>query len=136
VGDLDISAQSNLQKVLLDISAHGKSIDRALPVVAEMLHGAVNDVFEAEGPGWEPLSDATKAARRGTSFKILQDTGLLAGSLEPSYGSTYAEVVDGTTYGHYHVTGTKRMPKRDWTDLGPFEEPLLDEVAEFLTGHF
>lgn len=136
MSEFEIKADTNLSKVLAELEAKGKSIDRGLPVVAEMLLGAVQDVFEAEGPGWEPLAEVTKAKRRGTSYKILQDTGLLAGSLEPSYGSTYAEVVDGTTYGHYHVTGTKHMRKRDWTDLGPFEQPLLDEVAEFLTGNF
>ena len=136
MSDLEIKVESDLNKVLVELAGKGNAIDKGLPVVAEMLLGAVHDVFEAEGPGWEPLADVTKAARRGTSYKILQDTGLLVGSLEPSYGSTYAEVVDGTTYGHYHVTGTKHMPQRDWTNLGPFEEPLLDEVAEFLTGSF
>lgn len=136
MADLEIKTSSNLNKVLAEVAAQGKAIDRTLPVIAEMLLGAVQDVFEAEGPGWEPLAEATKAQRRGSSFKILQDTGVGVASLSPSYGSTYAEVVDGTTYMHHHVTGNERLPQRDWTNLGPFEEPLLDEVAAYLTGQF
>ncbi len=133
---LVVRAESNLSRRIAEIEAKGKNVDKALPVIAEMLVGAVQDVFEAEGPGWEDLADSTRRARRGTSHAILQDTGLLADLIAPSYGSTYAEAVDGTTYGHFHVTGTRRMPKRDWTDLGPFEAPLLDEVAQLLTGPF
>lgn len=136
MADLEVKATSDLSKVLAGIAAQGKSIDRALPVVAEMLLSAVHDVIEAGGPGWPDLADSTKRQRRGSTYKLLQDTGVFAASLAPQYGSTYAEVVDGTTYGHYHVTGTSRMPARDWTELGPFEAALLDEVAAFLTGPF
>lgn len=134
--DLAVRAESNLNKVLAAIEARGKSVDRALPIIAEMLVGAVQDVIEAEGPGWPGLADSTVRQRRGSSHAILQDTGVFAGSIAPAFGSTYAEAVDGTTYGHFHVTGTRKMPKRNWTDLGPFEAPLLDEVAELLTGSF
>lgn len=136
MADLTIRVESNLSSVLLGLQKQAQGIDRHLPAIAEMLVGAVQDVIEAEGPGWQDLSDSTKAARRGTSYKILQDTGLLASSVSAQYGATYAEAVDGTTYGHYHVSGTKRMPRRDFTDLGPFLEPLLEDVAELLTGGF
>ena len=136
MADLSISVESELGKVLQGLQAQGTNIERHLPAVGELLYAAVQDVFEAEGPGWQDLADSTKAQRRGSSYKILQDTGLLVGSLAPSYGTTYVEIVDGTTYGHYHVTGTKRMPKRDWTELGPYEQPLLDDVAELLVGSF
>jgi phage gpG-like protein len=136
VAELSITTESDLAKVLAGIQAKGQSIDRHLPAIAEMLVSAVHDVLEAEGPGWQELADSTKRQRRGSSYKILQDTGLFASSIAGSYGSTYAEAVDGTTYGHYHVTGTKRMPKRDWTELGPYEAGLLEDVAELLVGPF
>lgn len=133
---IEIRTETTLNRVLAEVAAQGRSIDKGLPVIAEMLVGAVHDVFEAEGPGWEGLKPSTIASRRGTSHKILQDTGLFADSVDAKYGSTYAEAVDGTNYGHFHVTGTSRMARRDPFDLGPFEAPLLDEVAQFLTGQF
>lgn len=136
MADLSITTESELGKVLAGIAGKGQSIDRHLPVIAEMLVSAVHDVLEAEGPGWPELADSTKRQRRGSSYAMLQDTGLFASSIAPSYGSTYAEAVDGTTYGHYHVTGTRRMPPRDWSNLGPYEGPLLDEVAKMLVGPF
>jgi phage gpG-like protein len=133
VAFLEIKADSDLNKVLLELQGKGQSIDKFLPTIGEMLVGAVNDVLEAEGPGWEPLADSTKAQRRGSVYKILQDTGVMAASLEPKIGPTYAEAVFGASYAIYHVTGTSRMPRRDPTDLGPFLDPLLDEVAQLLT---
>ena len=136
MADLVVKAESDLLKVLREYEATGKAIERHLPTIAEMLVGAVQDVIEAEGPGWQDLADSTKANRRGSSYAILQDTGLFAASVAAQYGSTYAEAVDGTTYGHFHVTGTETMPARDWTDLGPFEQPLLEDVAALLVGPF
>jgi phage gpG-like protein len=124
---------TELARVLREFQARGQSIDKALPIIAEMLVGAVSDVFEAQGPGWEPLAESTKAHRRGSVYKILQDTGTMAGSVEPRIGPDFAEALLGTSYAIYHVTGTGSMPRRDPTDLGPFEAPLLDEVAAFLT---
>jgi phage gpG-like protein len=136
VADLSVSVESDLNKVLLGLAQQGKSAGNLLPAIAEMLVGAVHDVVEAEGPGWPGLADSTKRQRRGSTYAMLQDTGVFMSSVAGQYGSTYAEAVDGTSYGHFHVTGTKRMPKRDWTDLGPFQAPLLDDVAAMLTGTF
>ena len=133
---ISVKAESNLNRVLAEIEAQGRSIDRALPIIAEMVVGAVHDVFDAEGPGWEPLKESTLERRRGTTHKILQDTGVFANSVAPKYGPTYAEAVDGTSYGHFHVTGTARMARRDPFELGPFEAPLLEDVAELLAGQF
>jgi phage gpG-like protein len=134
VADLTIVAETNLGNVLTQLEAQGRNVDKALPIIGEMLVGAVQDVFEAEGPGWKELDPATELRRRGgPPYKILQDTGVLAGSVAARYGSTYVEAVDGTTYGIYHAPDPQR---RDWTELGPFEQPLLDEVAELLLSHF
>lgn len=132
MGDLTVTASSNLEQVLVGYRQHAEKIDHLLPAIAEMLVGAVHDVFEAEGPGWEPLAEVTKQHRRGSSFKILQDTGAFAGSIDPAWGSTYAEAHAGVSYAIFHVTGTSRMKKRNPFELGPFEAPLLDEVAELL----
>lgn len=136
MADLEVRTESDLGKVLRELEQKGKAIDRHLPTIAEMLVGAVHDVIEAEGPGWQDLAETTKAKRRGNSYAILQDTGVFVGSIAAQYGSTYAEAVDGTTYGHFHVTGTETMPARDWTELGAFEAPLLDDVAALILGTF
>jgi phage gpG-like protein len=134
MADLTIVAETNLGKVLTQLEQQGRNVDKALPIIGEMLVGAVQDVFEAEGPGWEKLDPATERQRRGgPPYKILQDTGGLAGSIAAQYGTTYVEAVDGTTYGIYHAPDPQR---RDWTNLGIFEAPLLDEVAELLLSHF
>ena len=134
MADLAIVAETNLGKVLTQLEAQGRNVDKALPIIGEMLVGAVQDVFEAEGPGWEPLAESTMRQRRGgPPYKILQDTGVLAGSIAARVGSTYVEAVDGTSYGIFHAPDPQR---RDWTNLGPFEQPLLDEVAELLVSQF
>lgn len=128
-----MKSERGLDKVLLELQQKGQSIDKALPIIGEMLLGAIQDVFQAEGPGWPDLAESTKAQRRGVDYMILQDTGVMAGSVEPVYGDTYVDATFGASYAVYHVTGTRRMPRRDPTDLGPREAPLLDEVAAFLT---
>jgi hypothetical protein len=134
---IDIKADSNLESVLRQFREQGHDLSPFLPVAGALLVAAVSDVFDAQGPGWEPLAEATIKARRNSdasSIQILQDTGVLAASVTSvdnvNQGADFVEVVDGTTYGYWHTVGTKRMPKRDWTDLGPFEQPLLEDVAE------
>jgi hypothetical protein len=132
MADLKISVESDLNKVLVELQGKAANIDRQLPVVAELLVGAVGDVFEAQGPGWAPLAPETIARRRGSSHMILQDTGLMA-HVEPQFGSTYAEAVSPASYGGFHAPDPQG---RDWTELGPFLEPLLDDVAKLLLGPF
>jgi len=132
VADIEVKVESNLARVLREMRQQSEKVHTLLPAIAEMLVSAVEDVFEAEGPGWEPLAESTLKARRGTSHKILQDTGLFAG-IDPAWGDTYAEAAAGVSYAIFHVEGTVHMPKRNPFDLGPFESPLLDEVASLIT---
>lgn len=133
MSDLQVTSDSNLQRVLSELEVQGGKVTHLMPTIAEMLLGAVADVFEAEGPGWEPLAESTKRGRRGTSQKILQDSGAFAGTIDAAWGESYAEAVAGVSYAIFHVTGTERMPKRNPFELGPFEGPLLDEVAELVS---
>jgi phage gpG-like protein len=133
MADLEVKAETDLAKAIAGLRVHAEKMDALLPTIAEMLVGAVQDVFDAEGPGWEPLAEATKKRRRGSSYKILQDTGVMAASVDPRWGTGYAEAVGGASYTIFHVTGTEYMPKRNPFDLGPFEQPLLEEVAALLT---
>jgi hypothetical protein len=132
----EIQADTNLEAVLRDVRGRGQSVDRLLPTVAEMLVGGVLDVIEAEGPGWTPLADSTLRARRkaGRGAKILQDTGVAAATIGQGFGADYAEAFAGVDYLVYHASAAPRtvIPRRNPFDLGPFEGPLLNEVAELL----
>lgn len=140
-----VGAETDLGVVIAQLAAKGRSIGEFVPAISEMLVAAVSDVFDAEGPGWEPLAEVTIELRRNRdkeSIKILQDTGVLVGSVigrppqVTESGDVVAiEAVDGTSYGWYHTTGTSKMPRRDWTDLGPHEQPLLDDIAASILEH-
>jgi phage gpG-like protein len=136
VSDFDIKAEADgsVTRVLLTYQSAAQSIDKATPVIAKMLHAAVLDVFEAEGPGWQKLELTTLAKRRGGAGMILQDTGIMAGTLGEFHGFDYSEVAAAASYSIYHVSKLPRrhLPLRDFTNLGPFEGPLLEDVAEFI----
>lgn len=131
---------TELAGVIATFEAKGKNLGRMMPVVAEALKSAVDDVYEAEGPGWAPLAAKTIERRRGTSSKILQDTGVMASSTMTRYGGAiaggaYAEAWAHVGYAKWHATGSKdgTLPQRNPFNLGPFEADLLADVAELLT---
>lgn len=132
-----IKTANTLSLVLAQYQGRAESAYKMLPAIAELLVAGVLDVFEAEGPGWAPLAEATLRARRkgGAGAKILQDTGHLADSIAPGWGATYAEAFAGAAYAIFHVSKDPRhhLPMRDFFNLGPFEQPLLDEAAALLT---
>lgn len=138
MGVFDVRVEHDLSAVLRPMQAKAQALPEMLPIVAEMLVSGVSDVFEAEGPGWEKLADATIAARRksGAGAKILQDSGLMAGSVSPAWGDTFAEAMSLVSYDVYHVSKEPRhhLPLRDFYDLGPFEKPILDEAAALILG--
>jgi phage gpG-like protein len=131
---VDISLDNtDLLKVLQKLGANAKSAAAsAAPTVAKMMVSAVHDVYDAEGPGWKDLADSTKLQRRGTSYKILQDFGVMAESTAQAFGLDWAEAHGGAAYTIFHVTGTKYMVARDPFDLGPFLQDVLDETADLL----
>jgi phage gpG-like protein len=141
--DFDVKTEGGggLTRVILVYSSKAQASDKLTPIAAKMLHAAVLDVFEAQGPGWAPLAPSTLEHRRGGSGMILQDTGAMAGTLGEFYGSDYAEVAAAVAYAIYHVSdeprqqnaeGEDRLPQRDFTNLGPFEAALLEDVGELI----
>lgn len=121
-----------LLKDVKDIQNHTAAISRLMPVVGEILATGVSDVYEAEGPGWAPLKESTLLARSGSSHKILQDTGLMAGSTNIATGGDWAEAYAGVSYAYFHADGTKNMSARNPFDLGPFEEEVLADVSDLI----
>lgn len=123
---------SELRAAVAQLEAKGKNVGRLMPTVAEMLVSAVSDVYEAEGPGWRDLAEETKLARRGTSYKILQDTGAMAGSTSPGNGPDWAEAYAGAAYADFHSQGNAHLPRRDPFDLGPFMDDVLSDVEALI----
>jgi phage gpG-like protein len=121
---------SEIAGTIYRLQAKGKALSGLMPAFAEELVSAVSDVYEAEGPGWEPLKPETIKRRRGTIAKILQDTGIMAQSTAPGYGGDWAEAFAGAAYADFHATGTRFMPKRNPFDLGPFETEVLESLAD------
>ena len=104
-----------------EFEQRGGKLDDLMPAVAEVLVGAVLQKFEDEGPGWPET-------RRGGT--ILQDTGRLVASIEAAHGADWAEAFTNVHYGKYHVTGTDRMPARDFTAIDT--DQVEAEVADML----
>ena len=128
-----VADATELEGVLIRMEANVRNLDRILPVVADILVSAVGDVYDAEGPNWEPFAAST-VRRRGSmgSAKLLQDTGVMAGSTIGESGSNYAQARSTIPYAKYHVTGNARLPVRNPFELGPFEAGVLDDVAQLL----
>lgn len=124
-----------LELVIEGFERRGRSLTHVLPAIGEALVSAVSDVYDAEGPGWEPLAASTLKRRRGgASAKILQDSSIMVQSTHPDVGSTWAEASAGVDYAEFHASSAprKKIPRRDPFTLGPFEGPLLDEVSDML----
>lgn len=117
--------------VLLNLETRARNLDRVLPVVADILVSAVDDVYEAQGPNWDPFAPSTLRHRGDMgAAKLLQDTGVMAGSTMAEHGSNWAQAKAHVPYAKYHASGTATLPVRNPFDLGPFEAGVLDEVAE------
>jgi hypothetical protein len=102
-----------------------------MPVIGELLAGAVEDTIQSEGfGGWEPLSPNTLKLRpRRIGGQLLQDRGLLA-DIQTRDGYNWAEAWSPAPYAGFHITGTEHMDARDWTDINWAE--LLNSVEEFV----
>lgn len=138
--DLDSSALIDALERLRDAGANVAA--ETMPVLAEILVSAVHEVLEREGavagrPKWPELAESTKRkrAKRQASgvFKILQDTGNLAGSIMPYADAEVAEAFTNVPYAGYHISDAPRrvIPKRDFTDID-FEAAQADAVDVIL----
>lgn len=123
---------SELLVELGKMQTRGRSLSRVMPAVAESLVAAVSDVYDAEGPGWAALAESTLRQRRGGTARILQDTGVMAASTSPSFGTDWAEARAGVDYAEFHARGNDHLPIRNPFDLGPFLDPVLEDVADLL----
>lgn len=115
---MDITIDNReLGDCLMRLEAKGRCIGRILPAAADALVSAVADIYEEEGPGWKDLAESTKRQRKGSSYKILQDDGIMAGSTSPGWGADWAEAFAGVPYAQFHSRGNANLPRRDPFDL-------------------
>jgi phage gpG-like protein len=122
---------SELEGALDAFAKRGGRLDDAMTIAAEMLVTAVNEKFEASGPGWKPLAESTLLRRRGAVAQILVDTGRLAGSIHGAHGADFAEAATDVAYAVYHVSSAprSRVPLRDFFEL---PEHVFDDILEFV----
>ena len=86
-------------------------------------------MFNTEGHGtWEPLAQGTIRKKRNPGAPILQDTGAMKSSVFGEYSSDEVVIYVGTPYARFHITGTKNMPKRDFSDVN------IEEIISYATG--
>ena len=130
-----VVATAELALLTRSFERRGKNLGAITPVIAEMLVTAVHDVFEAEGPGWPPMAESTKAKRRGRSgHKLLQDSGNLITSVHGEHGPDWAMAATNVPYVRYHVSDAPRtvIPYRN-----PFDVPtsVADDVVDLMLSH-
>ena len=105
------------------------------------------DKVDPDGHAWLPLAPKTVAmklkANKSTS-NLLIDSVLLVDSVGYNVGDDWVEVGVAESYGIFHETGTRRMPRRSFL-LGDFnagrlgagdESDVLDVINEYLAGSF
>lgn len=127
-----------LAQALNDMGNAGAEVAaQVAPAVSDLLVSFVQDVFEHEGavagkPRWPDLAESTKAKRRGKTYIILQNTGLLAGSITAFAEGPNAEIFTNVPYAGYHTSKLprKKIPLRDFTDIDM--EAFQRETADIL----
>lgn len=127
-----------LAEALEQLANAGASVSaEVMPVIAEDLVAAVHEVFLKEGavankpkwPGfwWERQGLPRPKGRRWQGvLHLLQDSGVLAGSITPIHEALVAEAFTNVPYAGFHVSQRPRrvIPLRDFTDID------FDQVQE------
>ncbi|GHU47399.1 hypothetical protein AGMMS50289_22520 [Betaproteobacteria bacterium] len=102
---------AQVQQKLQELAGKLKDARPLFKVIAGILESQTEENFAAQGrPHWVPLSAATvksrmKRSKGGSVLKILQDRGILAGSISADYGSDYAMVGSNVKYAAIHQFG-------------------------------
>jgi len=108
------------------------------PVTSKIARGMRDEIimnFVEQGrPKWQKLTDKWKRYKvsHGYSTQILVQTGKLRSSFGIHYDKQKATVFTDVPYSIYHVTGTKRMPKRDFTTI---PKTTLDSFSQMVNDY-
>ena len=129
--DFEIDFKSNeVLKEINKLARKAKNIGSVNQQLAHIIDAMVEDKFENEGPGWPKLSDITiKNRRESAVVMMLQDSGIMKGSIAVDYGPDYAGVFTNNQYARYHLEG-EGVPKRDFFDIDL--DKALDTMQEIL----
>lgn len=126
---------TGLTAVINQYVANAGQLEPVAQQIAAMLVAAVDEEWDSGGHGqWEQLKQSTLDNRRreGRGAKILEDTGVAAGSVMPAYGSDYASAYTNVPYMIFHTSDQPRtiIPYRNPFDFDP--ENVLDRSAEMI----
>jgi len=104
-----------------------------------MLSGYLSDVvetaFEKERDPvthekWKPLSERRIKERKGNAHPILQDTGLLAGSINPFSNESMAGIGTSVDYAVVHQFGKGKVPMRRFIGISDDDKNEIVSVGE------
>ena len=105
-------------KSLKQFADNAQNTEALMKQCGQIMRRYVDDKFQQEGPGWAPLSESTLRHRRhADSAKILQDTGVLAGSFDVLAGDEYAQVYTNVPYAIFHLEDSSHQPARNFFDI-------------------
>lgn len=117
-----INIQIENRKALSMLSKIEQQMEDTTPLFKSISETLANETewnFQQQGrPRWLPLADSTKAKRlrnnNGSNMlMILQESGLLAASITPAYGPSWAAVGSNLPYAPVHqLGGTIHHPER------------------------
>jgi len=131
---------SPLLRTVADLERRLADAHRTMPLIAEALVSSVHEVFEREGavggkPRWPPLK-RQRRRNRGGGQKILQSSGVMAGSITPASSDAWVMAYTGVRYAKYHVSKLPRkvIPLRDFFDIDRGE--FYAEAADILLSKF
>lgn len=146
--DVDVFGVEVLSRQILRKADHVKDFRPAFRRIRDRLRAVAKRQFQTEGGygsgGWPPLAAATIERKRalGQPSRILVATGALRDSLEGTgaghterFGSHEMHWGSTIPYGKYHMTGTKRMPRRQPMNMPEAErrnivKELLAHISE------
>lgn len=122
---IDAYGETLVHRELMRFSENLMHPQHALQVAANVLRVAAREQFDTHGAasgGWAALKAATleQKRRHGYPPDILHATGALERSLVSKFDPRHVERLSGdsltfgsaVTYGRFHATGTRKMPRR------------------------
>lgn len=128
-----------VREALNELVRRSADLSPAMDSIATELLSLTERAFETEGPGWEPLAQATILQREKIDKwpgQILQVTNALARSVTTDSGPDFAEIGANTPYAAIHQFGGQAgrgrkttIPARPYLPIGA-DGDLTDEAAD------
>ena len=132
----DLNAEE-LFGVIADYKERGGNLRDVAESARAIMKTAVDDLFDTEGNGqWKR---SKRAEEEGG--KTLQDTDLLAQTIDTEAGDDWVLVGSNVPHGKFHLPPEKSghevtmgiMPVRDWLAID--EDEVMDDIADLMLDH-